>query len=193
MGGFSSSASLAGRIGMTWRGRPPLARGVAASLGQCFDSSLIQSYSKRVRVIGGTKGGVLTEQVRNGFYWWVPLLSAISGDGNVQALDVFLVEPRVYPIPTPVPFVFLEGPQTTPDGCYKIVPATGNQNSADVTFQSHFKRAAGSLNQLPAIFVPGGWALLLTESNNVGPSGVNHDLTILFLKAEIQDGCPPPF
>lgn len=156
-------------------------------LCSCFNPGDLEPSIRVFRATGAQRGGVLTERVRNGFYWWIPLLSAITSDATAQVFDLYLVEPAFYPIAIP-----LGTTAATPAGCYKILPANGQSGSGDTAFFSNAGRAAAMLNQMPVIIVPSGWALLLAEANAGIPAGAR-DLTLRFLKAEVKNGCPPPF
>jgi hypothetical protein len=135
----------------------------------------------------GNTGYVLTEQVRAGYFWFIPYIHLADFNNNGQFVALFLVDPAFYG--SIASGKFPNGfPEPAPPGVVCVSPTTG-QNAFGIG--GSFAAKVGN-PICPFLYnyilVPSGWALLLLEQNNFAPGS---PMEMRFLYRVIRNECMP--
>lgn len=148
-------------------------------------------YKKSNAVPGpgsGFTGFVLTEQVREGYFWFIPYIHFADFNSNGQFVALFLVPPDFYNLCT-LPSILVNGfPQPIPNQEILLVPNSGQSPTGIGGSFAATRGYAVCPFLTNYIIVPSLYGLLLSEQNNFAPGS---PMEIRFLYRQIRNECMP--
>lgn len=157
-----------------------------------YPSLVFRTYVNK-NGIASQRTAILSDQVPEEKYWWIPYLSVFTDDtGTAMKFDVVIVPQEAFNVNVTALVPNNAVAAATPLGCIKIAPVDGAANSGLMnTLTTQSSRAACPLFTMNRIIVPSKCALLVMEATNPPPANARAIGMSMFL-AELDNGCNPP-
>jgi hypothetical protein len=158
------------------------------NLGTVHPETDLRFYDKVSSILANVRGNVQTEQVRDGYFWFIPFLHLTDSDTTNQLLALFLVNadsfalaPQSITNATPVP---------APVGSILLAPTCPQTGGFAGNWQSQQNSPATPFWKSSGIVVPSRFSLMSVEYNS-SPSTANRTMGIRFLYRQIPNDCMP--